>query len=160
MAIANRDYRSIYSGLDLSGWKNSKANDGHWKANDWVLSYDGKSFASDTALVSTESFGDFGFLMDFRLKKDSGVPIVQLRGASGFRLVLAGVEDSAEPVIKPGQWVRIEGTVIENRISVSVDGKDLQIDFKGRLPESGPLRLIPDGAVDFANIYVRDVKTE
>jgi hypothetical protein len=158
IAIANRGYRSIYSGLDLSGWKNSKANDGHWKANDWVLSYDGKSFASDTALVSTESFEDFGFLMDFRLKKDSGVPLIQLRGASGFPLVLAGAKDSAKPAIKPGQWVRIEGKIVGNRISVSIDGRELQLDFKGRLPESGPIRIVPDGAVDFANIYVRKIK--
>ena len=158
IAIASRGYRSIYSGLDLTGWKNSKANDGHWKASDWVLSYDGKSSASDKALVSTETFGDFGFLMDFRLAKDSGVPVIQIRGASGFPFVLAGVEDSAEPAIKPGQWARIEGTVIGNRISISVDGKARELDFKGRLPESGPLRLIPDGAIDFANIYVREIK--
>jgi hypothetical protein len=158
VAIANRGYRSIYSGLDLSGWKNSKANDGHWKANDWVLSYDGKTFASDKALVSTESFGDFGFLMDFRLKKDSGIPIVQLRGESGFPLVLAGVQYSAKPAIKPGQWARVEGTVIGNRISVSIDGKVSDLKFNGRLPATGPIRIVPDGAIDFANIYVRKIK--
>ena len=157
IAIANRGYRSIYSGLDLTGWKHSKANDGHWKSNDWVLSFDGKSFASDTALVTTETFGDFGFLMDLRMKKPS-IPIVQLRGSSGFPLVLARAEDSAAPAIKPGQWARIEGTVIGNQISVSINGKKLQLDFKGRLPESGPIRIVPDGAVDFANLYVRDVK--
>ena len=160
IAIANRGYRSIYSGLDLTGWKTSKANDGHWKSNDWVLTYDGKSIASDTALVSTESFGDFGFLLDFRLKNDSGIPLIQLRGPGGYPLVLAGARNAAGAALKPGQWARIEGTVIGNEISVSVNGKEFQIGFDGRLPKSGPLRIVPSGAIDFANLYVRDVKAD
>jgi len=154
IAIANRGYRSIYSGLDLSGWKTSKANDGHWKPNDWVLTYDGKSTASDKALVSTKSYGDFGFLMDFRLKNDSSFALIQLRGGTGFPLAFSTGKGT---VVKKGQWNRLEGTVVGDRISVTLNGKDLPLDFDGRLPKDGPIRIAPNGPVDFANVYVRDV---
>lgn len=154
IAIANRGYRSIYSGLDLSGWKNSKANEGHWKANDWVLSYDGKSTAPDKALVSTESFGDFGFLMDFKLKDDASFALIQLRGGTGFPLVFSTGKGT---VVKKGQWNRLEGTVVGDRISATLNGKKLPLDFDGRLPKEGPIRIAPNGPVDFANVYVRDV---
>lgn len=154
IAIANRGYRSIYSGLDLNGWKTSKANTGHWKSNDWVLTYDGKSTASDKTLVSTESYGNFGFLMDFRLKDDSSFALIQLRGGTGFPLVFSTGKGT---VVKKGQWNRIEGTVVGNRISATLNGEELPLDFDGRLPKEGPIRIAPDGPVDFANVYVRDI---
>lgn len=157
VAIADRGYRSIYSGLDLNGWKNSKANDGHWKSNDWVLSFDGNSSAPDKALVSNESFGNFGFLMDFRLKGDDGIAIVQLRGSKGFPLVFSIGPDSK---VRKGQWNRIEGTVVGSEISVTLNGEEIQLGFDGRLPKSGPIRIAPEGAIDFANIYVRELNSK
>ena len=154
IAIANRDYRSIYSGLDLSGWKTAKANAGHWKSNDWILSFSGKSTASDKALVSTESFGDFRFLMDFRLKSDGSLALIQLRGKTGFPLVFS---KSKGTVVKNGQWNRLEGTVTGNRITATLNGKQLAVDFDGRLPKEGPIRIAPSGPIDFANLYVRGV---
>ncbi|MDA1016229.1 MAG: DUF1080 domain-containing protein [Planctomycetota bacterium] len=158
VAIADRGYRSIYSGLDLSGWNTAKENAGHWKANDWVLTYDGKSQANNKALISNESYGNFGFVMDFRLKQDSGLPLLQLRGPRGLPLVLTADGPHKLPLNKPGQWNRLEGAVDGNKVTISVNGQDVPIPpVANRLPESGPLRIVPDGTIDFANLYVRDL---
>ena len=39
----------MYSGLDLRGWKSETGHEGHWRAKDSVLDYDGKSAARDKA---------------------------------------------------------------------------------------------------------------
>ena len=38
VAIANRGYRSLYSGLNLDGWK---TDDEGWQSNDWILRFEG-----------------------------------------------------------------------------------------------------------------------
>src|SRR6516162_4161185 len=53
IADAAKGYRSLFTGLDLSGWKGEDAAS-HWRADDGVLRYDGKG-----APLSTErQFGD------------------------------------------------------------------------------------------------------
>jgi hypothetical protein len=64
-----QNFRSLYTGIDLSGWKETPGNAGHWKAKDWILDYDGQSEAAereDKNLWSTEEFGDFVLVCDWR----------------------------------------------------------------------------------------------
>jgi hypothetical protein len=58
---------SLYSGLDLRGWKSDPGHSGHWKANDSILTYDGKSTASDKDLWTERDYGDFQMIADWRL---------------------------------------------------------------------------------------------
>ncbi len=65
-------FRSIYTGIDLAGWKREPGHEGHWSAQDWILNYDGKSAAAgEKHLWTEESFGDFEMIVDWRL---SGKP--------------------------------------------------------------------------------------
>lgn len=57
---------SLYNGLDLSGWKNPPGHADHWRAKDWVLSYDGKSEAEDKHLWSEKEYGNFIMICDWR----------------------------------------------------------------------------------------------
>ena len=41
---------SLYSGLDLRGWRSDPGHAGHWRAHDSILDYDGKSTAQDKDL--------------------------------------------------------------------------------------------------------------
>jgi len=148
VAIANRAYRCLYSGVDFSGWKTADGADpgtAGWTVNDWILSA-GKGAA---ALLSDESFeGDLGFIVDVKLGKDSGVPRISVRGA------LVEIDPAKlEPV---GKWNRIEGSWIGDQFSLQVNGKPLEgaVDLSG-LSERGPIQLISAGPVDWANIYVR-----
>ncbi len=67
--IANVDqgFRSLYTGVDLSGWKELPGHKNHWKPADWVLDYDGQSDAEDKCLWSSREFGNFMLICDWRL---------------------------------------------------------------------------------------------
>ena len=59
-------FRSLYNGLDLRGWKNVPGHEGHWRAKNWVLDYDGRSEAEDKHLWTEEEFGNFVLIVDWR----------------------------------------------------------------------------------------------
>ncbi len=60
-------FRSLYNGLDLRGWKMVEGHQGHWRAKNWILDYDGKSQAKgDKNLWTQEEFGDFVLIVDWR----------------------------------------------------------------------------------------------
>ncbi len=68
-AQKDREFRSLYNGLDLRGWKQVPGNQGHWTAENWILKYDGKSEASgnDRHLWTEEEFSNFKLIVDWRL---------------------------------------------------------------------------------------------
>ncbi len=63
-----RGFRPIYTGVDLSGWKVTPENEGHWQAADWVLRYDGKG----QDLWSERSYKDFTLIADWRWTGKAG----------------------------------------------------------------------------------------
>lgn len=159
VAIADRGYRSIYSGLGLDGWKTAEASQSHWKSNDWILSFDGESKADDRALVSNEVFDNLGFVVDVRPRDDASTVELTVGGADSAPIQLkSGSAGPGATLKKPGNWNRIEGTLVGDRLTVSLNGSELIKDRQvQRSPAGGPLRLLPTGPVDFANIYVRSV---
>lgn len=62
VALLDEGFVPLYNGVDLEGWKKNPANDGHWIANDYVLSYDGKG----DHLWSEKSYKDFVLIADWR----------------------------------------------------------------------------------------------
>ncbi|MGE0759554.1 MAG: DUF1080 domain-containing protein, partial [Pirellulaceae bacterium] len=44
-ADATEGFRSLYTGVDLSGWRPNPGHAGHWQPQDWILNYDGGSTA-------------------------------------------------------------------------------------------------------------------
>ena len=71
----DQGFVSLYNGLDLRGWKHADGNEGHWKATDWILDYDGKSTAEgeDRHLWTEKEYGDFILMVDWR-QPDPPVP--------------------------------------------------------------------------------------
>jgi len=70
---------SLYTGIDLSGWKQEAGHKGHWLPKDWTLDYDGKSEAEDKNLWSEKEYGDFTLMIDWRFTRKpelKEVPIV------------------------------------------------------------------------------------
>lgn len=66
-AMLDPDYVSLYSGLDLRGWRQDQGHAGHWTAKDFILAYDGKSEAKDKSLWTEKDYGDFMMVVDWRL---------------------------------------------------------------------------------------------
>ena len=62
-------FKSMYTGLDLRGWKIVPGNAGHWQAKDWILDYDGKSEASakEKDLWTEKDYRNFMMIVDWRL---------------------------------------------------------------------------------------------
>ena len=115
------------------------------------------SGAGAAALTTTESFtGNLGFIVDFKTSKDSGVPRLVVRGAT---LAL----DPADPRIgalleKSGSWNRLEGQLLRGQLSLKINGQPVTAagDPTG-LATSGPISLIPDGPVEWANLFIRSL---
>ncbi len=61
----------LYNGVDLAGWKVDPGHVGHWQPKDWILAYDGKSAAADPNLWSTQDYGDFVLVCDWRWTRSS-----------------------------------------------------------------------------------------
>ena len=76
IAEVAQGFRPLYTGVDLSGWRQQPGHKGHWQAKDWILDYDGKSEAKDKDLWSEKEYTDFVLICDWRW---TGKPILRKR---------------------------------------------------------------------------------
>ncbi|MEO1974223.1 MAG: family 16 glycoside hydrolase [Pirellulaceae bacterium] len=152
VAVANRGFRSIYTGLSLKGLQASDQQ--QWRVRDWVLSYAGEPSDEKTQRLATdEEFTDFGFLLDVRGSKQAQALTIAPRGGTGTTLRFQGEQDSLD---KPGRWSRIEGIVSGNTLTLTVNGRAI-VDVVLTGSKKGPLVLVPNGAMEFANLFVRSL---
>ncbi len=63
IAQLDRGFRSLYTGLDLAGWKADDQAKEHWLPKGFGLSYDGKG----KSLWTEKEYGDFELICDWRL---------------------------------------------------------------------------------------------
>lgn len=143
IAIADRGYRCLYTGVDFSGWIAAEG----WESKDWVMA----SGKDAMPLETEESFaGNIGFIVDLKLGEKSGSPKLTVRGVNvSLDAKMAG----AEPV---GKWNRIEGTIRGDVLKLTVNGTEAG-EFS-TLSESSSIALVPDGPVDWANPYIRELE--
>ena len=154
IAIANRGYRSIYSGLDLSGWTGKPESLEAWHANDWILLSDGPKNGGDVTLVTNEQFGDVGFVFDAQIKEDRKALQVRLRDA----IIDTSDDAIAKHLEQPGRWNRFEGSLRGNQLTLTVNGHEaIKNRAVEKLAKRGPLSISPSGAVALANIYVSEL---
>jgi hypothetical protein len=66
VAAVAQSFKPLYTGLDLSGWKQDPGHKDHWQPQDWRLNYDGKSEAKVKDLWTEKEYGDFQFICDWR----------------------------------------------------------------------------------------------
>jgi hypothetical protein len=80
VATAATGFRNLYDGKSFHGWRFEPVHEGHWKADDWTISFDGQG----DSLWSTEEFGDFELIADWRWSgppQKKLVPVVQADGS-------------------------------------------------------------------------------
>jgi hypothetical protein len=63
------NFRPLYTGLDLSGWRVEAGHKGHWQPKDWILEYDGKAEGTNKHLWTEREFGDFVLVTDWRFTR-------------------------------------------------------------------------------------------
>lgn len=173
-----KGFINLFTGVDLAGWKADEDAKKHWTPRDWVLHYDGNG----KGLASEKEFENAEFLVDFRFpaKKDAKpapctfilydrkekVSVTVLpEGKYSAQVAEAGTEVGGEfKALKPsGQWNRLHAMVRANRLIVLVNGKAMVdsrlggVTPKGALPLKGTFVLQPQGEMDFANLFVREL---
>ncbi len=65
-APLDEGFVSLYNGLDFRGWKYPEGHEGHWRAKDWIIDYDGKSTADVKDLWTEKSYKNFKLIVDWR----------------------------------------------------------------------------------------------
>src|SRR5205807_9604014 len=60
-----KGHKSLYTGLDLSGWQADDGARKHWQPRDTVLHHDGEGTTSD-GLHTEKEYADAEFIVDFR----------------------------------------------------------------------------------------------
>ena len=157
-------FASLYTGVDLSGWVQDPGHKGHWKADDWNLTYDGKSEAADKTLWTETEFGDFVLTADWRFPVERN----KRDAADGWRgaILLRGNEDDRielgpSPLTKrPGQWNRIVITARGKVVKVEMNGETLfdAAPVPGKVAR-GRIGLQGNGnPIEFASLFVRELK--
>src|SRR5262245_3263814 len=170
VADEDRGFKNLYTGLDLSGWKADDESKKHWQPRDWVLHHDGQG----KELRTEKEYGDAEFLVDFRFppNKDAACTFAFREWPGGdLKLTLTpggqatgfgtdGRIFTGENLKPAGQWNRLHATLKGKEVSLAVNHKALSLaraELK-QLPASGAFRLLPEGEMDFANLFVREVK--
>ena len=93
VAATDEGFRSLYNGVDFSGWKFGPEHADHWKATDWTISFDGQG----THLWSEEEFGDFE--LHFQVKVDDGLNSgVQIRSRLKTAEDVAAMKNTPSPI--------------------------------------------------------------
>ena len=127
-------FRSLYTGVDLSGWKGEG-----WKCSDWRLTSKG----ANGKLSSMEIFSDYSFFADWRAN------------GKGTPFKLPNVDNIGEHKFPAGKWNRLQVTRTNGLLRIEINGKQVAeklIDESGKL-KPGRIELLPGG--EFANIFVR-----
>lgn len=150
VAIADRGYQSIYSGLDLRGWKAGEV--GQWKSNDWILAYTGPVDDHGTLGLKSDLISK-GFLMDFRFKESTSC--LTIDGLCDRPIDLTQ-EVYQRLIAKQGQWNRIEVLNQDGSVEVKLNGEVIEFASGQRLAwrrANAGFALRVCGSIDFANLY-------
>jgi hypothetical protein len=175
-AKGDEGFKSLFTGLDLSGWKTEK---GAWKVSGGKLVFEGPSLnvTDKTRLVSEKKFGPCELIVDWKMSNYSGgTCVVNVAGvkcmarAVGYKTsVWKDVEKGKDPSVKRG--ARTERGVW-NRSVIRFDGTKLSFTVNGMeawtLEAQKPIEAQPIWITDeldhvklgleVMNVFVRELK--
>jgi len=153
VAVSNRGYRSIYTGLNLNGWKIEEAGKGAWHVKDWVLSFDGSVSGEQARIETIEAIQLSGFVMDFRFtEKSEQLKLTLPGGEEPLTFAAKGDSSYSASMEKVGAWNRIEAIAADGHVQLILNGEAHEL---SRSLGKGSISLAPTGPVELANIFVR-----
>ncbi|HJT77504.1 MAG TPA: DUF1080 domain-containing protein, partial [Gemmataceae bacterium] len=185
VADEDKGFKNLYTGLDLSGWKADDEAKKHWQPHGTVLHYDGKGEAlrTEKAYGDAEFIVDFKFpakanggasacnfilrqgenrTAELRVTSDGHVGVVETastpRGGTGQGTVSSETFKGLKPA---GQWNRLQVQLAGKRVKATINGASAEagaLTLPAPLPSKGSLALQPEGEMDFANLFVRELK--
>jgi hypothetical protein len=178
IADEDKGFKSLYTGLDLSGWDADDAIKAHWQPRDWMLHYDGKFGAVVRMLRSAKAYGDAEYIVDFRfpprdakrceLRFHTGAKAtvtLTLDPEGGGKLTAIGIggEVQIDPLhsMKPaGEWNRLRAIHKNRSLQVFINGQESGGFESDNIdePRKGEFLIRPEGEMDFANLFVRELR--
>jgi hypothetical protein len=146
-APLDQGWKSLFTGLDLRGWKTNDATVGRWQASGEHLVLRKGTPNPDSTLRTAQDYGDVEFLFDCRPTKEA-TPVIEFRG-SEIKLTEA----------EAGKYQRVTITAKGRSLTVKINDKAVQqLDLPANAPSNSPLGLGDIGsAMDFMNLHVRDL---
>ncbi len=167
IADVDEGFQNLLTGVDLPGWKLDDEARKHWIVNDWQVRYDGKG----EALQSKSEYSDAGFIADFRFPKKVGSAkacefhfrgvklAVSADGACEIKAPVEAVKFAAKQFRPAGEWNRLRLFVKGNVVALGLNGKPIEAEFAFQdVPKKGDFSVNPNGAMEFGNIYLREIK--
>jgi len=155
-APLDQGWRTIFTGLDLRGWKTNASTASRWRPGGERLALREGEASAATTLWTGMEFGDAEFVLDCRPAKPAAdkklaLPSVQCRGAEGAEVPLEGAT--------AGNSQRFIITVTGREVIVKRNGKETQrVTLSADAPARGAFGLRDTGgAVEFMNLYARDL---
>ena len=184
----DKDFRPLFNGKDLTGWHLRNPN-GHnsWKVEDGLLKNVVNKGEHGTDLVGDAKFWNFTVRYEYQVPDGSnsgfylrGRHEIQILGdyaggkvAKGGNGGIYNTQAPSEFASKPaGEWQTAEVTMIDNKITVVLNGKKIHDSVESnagtgshlddKVKEPGPFFLQGDhGTVSFRNIRIKELpKTE
>ena len=182
---AEEGFVPLFNGKNLSGWHLRNPN-GHnsWVVQDGVLKNIVKEGEHGTDLVTDQKFWNFVVRYEYQVPDGSnsgfylrGRHEIQILGdyrtgkvAKGGNGAIYNHTAPAEFASRPGgEWQTVEATMIDNRITVILNGKKIHdqvecdratgSEIDGNVDQPGPIFLQGDhGTVYFRNIAIKELK--
>ncbi len=155
VARADEGFASIYTGIDLAGWRPAPG----WSADDWRLVRKATPDAG-ALLISERDYGDFVVMADWRLLSTPDVSDTRAvpdppppDPAIRARLAI----DPSVGVSK--RWTRTVLTIRGGTVTETIDGRRVRDAVRvADLPSRGHIALDSRGReVEFANIFVKPI---
>ena len=153
IAPADNGLRTIFTGLDLRGWKTNAATASRWVARGERINLRAGEANPDATLSTEKEYGDAEFVFDCRpLKPAEG------KTATPPTIVVRGTEVKLAEAA-PGNYQRYSISVTGSEVIVKHRDKETQrvtlpVDAKAR----GPFGLRDNGnGMELMNLYARDL---
>jgi hypothetical protein len=151
-------WRTMFTGLDLRGWKTNAATASRWQGGGGRIALKGAEANAEAVLWTEQDFGAAEFVVDCRPAKPAegkevAKPSVHLRGVAG-----KGAEIKLEGAT-PGNYQRFIITMQGREVTVTRNDKETQhVTLPANAPARGALGLSDTGAgTEFMNLYARDL---
>ncbi len=183
-ADEEKDFKHLLNGKDTTGWHLRK-DKGHnaWKVEEGILKNELKKGEHGTDLVCDTKHSNFTVRYEFQVPDGSnsgfylrGRHEIQILGdfksGKASKVGNGGIYNLKEPsefASKPaGEWQTVEATIIDNKITVTLNGKKIHDNVEcnagtggqldNNVKEPGPILLQGDhGTVWFRNIRVKEL---
>lgn len=157
-APLDQGWRTIFTGLDLRGWKTNAATVSRWEAGDGRIALKSGEPDANAVLWTEQEFGDAEFVLDCRLAKSSEgrevpAPGIEVRGGGGKGTIMK-LEGAT-----PGTYQRYTITIKGGQVALKRGDQEIT---RSKLASDSPLKCAiglrdVGTAIEFMNLYVRDL---